>query len=81
LKLELPVPTLAFFNIIKPATTEKDLDKNKERLEDIEILSKHNPEKYKAITFFNKGHYIFNMIQPAKEIIKQIKNIIIKLAF
>ena len=81
LKLELPVPTLAFFNIIKPATTEKDLDKNKERLEDIEILTKHNPEKYKAITFFNKGHYIFNMIQPAKEIIKQIKNIIIKSAF
>ena len=78
MNLELSVPTLAFFNIIKPVTTEKDLDKNKERLEDIEILTKHNPKKYKAITFFNKGHYIFNMIQPAKEIIKQIKSIIIE---
>jgi len=76
LKLELSVPTLAFFNIIKPATTERELKKNKERLEEIKILEKHNPEKYKAITFFNKTHNIFDMIQPAKEIIKQIKMVI-----
>ena len=81
LKLDLPVPTLAFFDIIKPATTERELKKNKERLEEIKILEKHNPEKYKAITFFNKTHTIFDMIQPTKEIIKQIKNIIIKSAF
>jgi hypothetical protein len=31
---------------------------------------------YHAIVMTNKTHYIFNMIQPAKEIIKQIKNII-----
>ena len=30
LKLELPVPTLAFFDIIKPATTERELKKNKD---------------------------------------------------
>jgi len=81
LKLELSVPTLTFFNIVKPATKENDLDRNKEILEEIKILKKYNPEKYKAIKFFNKSHYIFNMIQPAKEIIKQIKNIIIKSAF
>ena len=81
MKLDLPVPTLAFFDIIKPATTERELKKNKERLEEIKILEKHNPEKYKAITFFNKTHTIFDMIQPTKEIIKQIKNIIIKSAF
>ena len=78
LKLKLPVPTLAFFNIIKPVTKEKDLNKNKQRLEEIKILEQYNPENYKAIKFTNKSHYIFNMIQPAKEIIKQIKNIIIK---
>lgn len=78
LKLELPVPTLAFFNIIKHVTKEKDLNKNKQRLEEIKILEQYNPENYKAIKFTNKSHYIFNMIQPAKEIIKQIKNIIIK---
>ena len=76
LKLDLPVPTLAFFDIIKPATTERELKKNKERLEEINILEKHNPEKYKAITFYNKTHTIFDMIQPAKEIIKQIKMLI-----
>ena len=75
LKLELSVPTLAFFNIIKPVTKEKDLNKNKQRLEEIKILEQYNPENYKAIKFTNKSHYIFNMIQPAKEIIKQIKNI------
>ena len=30
LKLDLPFPTLAFFDIIKPATTERELKKNKD---------------------------------------------------
>ena len=40
------------------------------------ILEKYNPDNYKAIIFTNKTHYIYNMIQPAKAIIKEIKNII-----
>jgi len=44
-------------------------------------MTTHKSEDYKAIIFTNKTHYIFNMIQPAKEIIKQIKNIIIKSVF
>ena len=80
LKLKLSVPILAFFNIVNPSTKEKDVDRNKEILEEIKILENHNPEKYKAIKFFNKSHKIFNMIQPTKAIIKQIKSIIIKTA-
>ena len=76
LKLDLPFPTLAFFDIIKPATTYRELKKNKERIEEIKILKQNNPEKYKSITFYNKTHTIFDMIQPAKEIIKQIKMLI-----
>ena len=78
LKLELPVPTLAFVNIQKPEGDEWSPDfNNKQRLEEVKILKKHNPKNYKAIIFTNKSHYIFNMIQPAKEIIKQINNILV----
>ena len=77
LKLELSVPTLAFVNIQKPEKNEWSSDlNNKLRMNEIKILEKHNPEKYKAIIFTNKTHYIFNMIQPAKQIIKEIKNIL-----
>jgi hypothetical protein len=37
-------------------------------------VKKHN--NYKAIIFTNKTHYIFDKIQPAKAIIKEIKNLI-----
>ena len=77
LKLELPIPTLAFVNIQDPEKDEWSKDfNNKQRLEEVKIFKKHNNDNYKAIIFTNKNHYIFDMIQPAKEIIKQIKNII-----
>ena len=79
LKLELEVPTLAFVNIQDPEKDEWSKDfNNKQRLEEVKILKKHNNDNYKAIIFTNKSHYIFNNVQPAKEIIKQIKNIINK---
>ena len=79
LKLKLPVPTLAFVNIQKPEGYEypRDFNDNK-RIIEVKTLEKLNPENYKAIIFINKTHYIFDKIQPAKEIIKQIKNIIKK---
>ena len=79
LKLELPVPTLAFVNIMKPEGDEWSKDfNNKRRLEEIKILKKHNKtsHNYKAIILTNKTHYIFDKIQPAKAIIKEIKKII-----
>ena len=77
LKLELPVPTLSFVNIQKPKSYEypKDFNDNK-RIIEVKTLEKLNPKNYKAIIFINKTHCIFNMIQPAKTIIKEIKNII-----
>jgi hypothetical protein len=81
LKLELPVPTLAFVNMMKPEGDEwSEYFNNKRRLEEVKILKKHNKmsHNYKSIIFINKTHYIFDKIQPAKEIIKQIKNIIKK---
>ena len=77
LKLSLPIKTLAFVNIQKPEKDEKSKDfNNKTRLEEVKILQKLNPENYKAYIFENKNHYIFNKKQPAKEIIKEIKNIL-----
>jgi hypothetical protein len=74
LKLELKVPTLSFVNMQEPEGAEWSSDfNNKLRMEEIKILEKYNPEKYKAIIFTNKTHYIFDMIQPAKAIIKEIK--------
>jgi hypothetical protein len=77
LKLKLPVPTLAFVNIQEPEGDEysKDFNNNR-RMAEIKILEKHNPKNYKAIIFTNKTHYIFDKLQPAKKIIKEIKNII-----
>jgi hypothetical protein len=77
LDLQLQVPTLSFVNIQEPERKERSKDfNNKRRLNEIKILEKKNPEKYKAIIFTNKTHYIFDKIQPAKAIIKEIKNII-----
>ena len=77
LKLELPVPTLSFVNIQEPEGDEWSKDyNNHRRTAEIKILKKHNPDNYTAIIFTNKTHYIFDMIEPAKEIIKEIKSII-----
>ena len=77
LNLELPVPTLSFVNIQDPEGKEWSKDfNNKRRLNEVKILEKKNPDNYKAIIMTNKTHYIFNKIQPAKLIIKQIKNIL-----
>ena len=77
LKLKLPVPTLAFVNMQEPEGSSWSNDfNNNRRMAEIKILEKHNPENYKAIIFTNKTHYIFDKIQPAKAIIKEIKNII-----
>jgi len=79
LKLELPVPTLAFVNMQVPEGNTWGTDfNNKLRREEVKILKKHNPENYKAIIFTNKTHLIYDKIQPAKAIIKEIKNIIKK---
>ena len=77
LKLKLSVPTTSFVNIEKPEKkpVQKDVN-NKTKLNEIKILEKHNPTKYKACVFINKTHYIFYNIQPAKKIIKYIKTII-----
>lgn len=73
LKLELSVPTLSFVNIQKPEKDERELGwNNKTRLDEVKILTNYNPDNYQAIIMTNKTHYIFNMIQPAKEIIKHL---------
>lgn len=78
LRLKLPVPTTAFVNIQNPEKKEWSKDfNNRTRLEEVKILKKNNPDTYKAIIFVNKSHYIFNKIQPAKQIIKHISNILI----
>ena len=80
LKLELPIPTLAFVNMQEPEGNSWSSEfNNKRRLNEIKILEKHNPENYKAIIFINKTHFIYDKIQPAKAIIKEIKNIINKI--
>ena len=77
LKLKLPVPTLAFVNMQEPEGTSWSNEfNNHRRTAEIKILKKHNPDNYTAIIFTNKTHYIFDMIEPAKEIINQIKSII-----
>ena len=74
LKLELPVPTLAFVNMQEPEKDEWSKDfNNKRRLLEIRTLQKHNPNNYKVVILKNKTHFIFNMIQPAKLIIDHIK--------
>jgi hypothetical protein len=77
LKLKLPVPTLAFVNMQEPeGDSWSEEFNNKRRMAEIKLLKKHNPDNYTAIIFTNKTRYIFDKIQPAKKIIKEIKNII-----
>ena len=56
LNLELP-------NIYNPAIHKWQKDNNKNRLNEIKILKKLNPENYEAIIFENKSHMIYNKIQ------------------
>ena len=77
LKLALPVPTIAFVNIQKPEGNEWSPDfNNKSRLEEVKILSEHNHNNYKAYILINKSHHIFNKKQPAKFILKKIKELL-----
>ena len=77
LNLKLSVPTTAFVNIQKPEGKEWSKSfNNATRFAEVKILEKYNHKNYNALIFVNKNHYIFDMIQPAKEIIKQIKLII-----
>jgi hypothetical protein len=41
----------------------------------VKILEKNNPKTFKAFILKNKGHMIYNKIQPAKMIIKYIKDL------
>ena len=76
LKLKLSVPTTSFVNIEKPEkqSVPKDFN-NKTKLNEIKILEKHNPDKYKAFVFINKTHYVFYDIQPATKIIKYMMSL------
>ena len=76
LNLNLPVKTTSFINIYNPAEYKWQKDNNKNRLNEIKILEKNNPENYIAIIFENKTHMIYDKIQPAKKIIKYIDNLI-----
>ena len=51
-------------------------DNNKNRLNEIKILKKLNPDNFSSIIFENKTHMLYDKIQPAKQIIKYIDNII-----
>ena len=51
-------------------------DNNNNRLNEIEILQKTNPENYIPIIFTNKTHMIYDKKQPANKIIKYIIYII-----
>ena len=84
LQLDLSIPTTSFINIqtIYKNENENENEKlqnffnNKIKLEETEMLKKHNPNLFTSIIFNNKSHYIYDQIQPAKEIIKYIKKII-----
>jgi len=77
LNLKLSVPTTSFVNIQKPEGKEcSDSFNNKVRLREVEVLKNKNPINFKAFILVNKGHWIFNKIQPAKTIINYIGNLI-----
>lgn len=76
LNLELLVKTTSFINIYNPSEYKWQKDNNKNKLNEIKILEKNNPENYIAVIFENKTHMIYDKIQPAKKIIKYINNLI-----
>jgi hypothetical protein len=73
LQLHLKVPTTSFYNIEKP---EHYKGNNNLRLNDIKLMYQYNQKNYESIILINKTHDIFNNIQPAKQIIKYIQNLI-----
>jgi len=76
LDLNLLVKTTSFINIYNPEKYKWQKDNNKNRLNEIKILKKLNPDNFSSIVFENKTHMIYDKIQPAKQIIKYIDNII-----
>lgn len=75
LNLKLSIPTTSFVNIQSPEGKEWSKDfNNSTRLNKVKILEKNNPTMFKAVMMTNKTHMIFDKIQPAKVIIKYIKN-------
>jgi hypothetical protein len=84
LNLTLSIPTTSFVIMYKnkpiPHNGEmKNIPnfENKTKLNEIKILKKINPTNFKAILLEKKDHdIIFNKIQPAKQIIKYIYNLI-----
>jgi len=76
LNLELLVKTTSFINIYNPPEYKWQKVNNKNRLNEIKILKKLNPDNFLAIVFENKTHMVYNKIQPAKKIIKYIDNLI-----
>ena len=71
------VPTTSFVNFQIPTHPKAKLlgfPENKKN--EIKLLKKYNPDKFKAFTFINKTHKIFDNKQPANKIIKYIKTII-----
>jgi hypothetical protein len=68
---------LAFIKIQEPEGKEWSIDfNNKQRLEKVKILKTLNLNYYQPIILTNKTHFIFNMIGPAREIIRQLGNIL-----
>jgi hypothetical protein len=75
LNQQLSVPTTSFVNIEDPEENNK-YSNNKMRLLDVKLLQENNPTNIKAFIFINKGHMIFNKIQPAKKIINHINDVV-----
>ena len=79
LNLKLSIPTTSFVNIQFPEGKEWSKPfNNSTRLNEVKILEKNNPKTFKAFILKNKGHMIYDKIQPAKIIIKYIKNLFLK---
>ncbi len=74
--MELPVKTTSFINIENPEKYKWQKDNNQNRLNEIKILKKLNPDNFSSIVFENKTHMVYDKIQPAKQIIKYIGNLI-----
>ena len=74
--MELPVKTTSFINIENPEKYKWQKYNNQNRLNEIKILKKLNPDNFSSIVFENKTHMVYDKIQPAKQIIKYIDNII-----
>jgi hypothetical protein len=76
LDLKLLVKTTSFINIDNPVEYKWQKNNNKNKLNEIKILKKLNPDNFSAIIFENKTHMVYDKIQPAKKIIKYIDNLI-----